>query len=122
MSNQISGYTIYLVLVVIIKFLFAFFALNYQYLAFGKGEEERKSNKKAQWYLYWKERTEFIFIFMMALLCMYLFSPFSKGKNIAIDEHTRILLFVYGIIIFVTADWKLFFHEAKWFKYIQKNM
>lgn len=117
---KISAYTLYLMAIILVKICFAFFAIYYQFLVFGKSEKERTKDKTAQWALYWKDRSEFVFIFMMAILCMYIFSPFNRGKNIVIDEHTRILLFVYGIIIFITADWNLFFHEAKWFKYVQR--
>jgi hypothetical protein len=37
-----------------------------------------------------------------------------------IDSETKILLYLFGIILLVTADWKDFFHETKWFQYLQQ--
>ena len=56
--------------------------------------------------------------YLIDQFCIFHYDDFEK--NIVIDEHTRILLFIYGIIILITADWNLFFHEAKWFKYVQR--
>ena len=46
----------------------------------------------------WKKMFEFIFIISLALICIIVFSPFY-GDVVFIDKSTRILLFLYGIII-----------------------
>ena len=57
---------------------------------------------------YWKGRIEFIFTILMSIVLIYLFYP--RNKNIpVIDSHTRLLLFLYGIITIFTANWEMFF-------------
>jgi hypothetical protein len=55
-----------------------------------------------------KHQVEFIFTIMMAILIIILFNPFYK-KEIVIDYKTRILLYLFGFLIIVTADWVKFF-------------
>ncbi len=109
--QNIGHYSIYIFCVYIVKILFAFFALYYTYLTFGQTDKEIEDNKDILWVKLWKDRTEIIFIFLMTLLLLYLFSPFHK-KNVHIDDaHTRTLLFVYTIVIFITMDWNFLIHK-----------
>jgi hypothetical protein len=55
-----------------------------------------------------KNQVEFIFTIMMAILIIILFSPFYKEK-IVIDYETRMLLYLFGFLIIITADWFKFF-------------
>ncbi len=63
--------------------------------------------------VYWKERTEFIFIASMAILLIYHFKP---GNNKPINRETSILFFIFGWITLITANWGLFFTESNWYK------
>jgi hypothetical protein len=74
-------------------------------------------NKVDLKFLYWKERTEFIFIFLMALLLIFIFNPRYDNKKF-ITKEMSLLFFLFGIILIITADWNLFFTEAKWYKAI----
>jgi hypothetical protein len=68
-------------------------------------------------FVYWKERTEFIFIACMSLLLIYHFNP----KNpVPVPKYTNILFFIFGCILLFTANWGLFFKEAKWHTLITK--
>jgi hypothetical protein len=58
--------------------------------------------------VFWKERVEFIFVFLMACLLIYLFFPSSK-KSVEISGAPRELLYLFGIVILVTAKWGEFF-------------
>ena len=71
--------------------------------------------------VYWKERFEFIFIILMSILLIYLFNP-RKGEMVMINGETKILLYLFGIVLLITAKWDEFFHEAKWFQYLQKSV
>jgi len=63
--------------------------------------------------LYWKERTEFIFIACMAVLLIYHFRP---SKTQPISRETSLLFFLFGWILLFTAKWNLFFTESPWYK------
>jgi hypothetical protein len=58
--------------------------------------------------VFWKERVEFIFVFLMACLLIYLFFP-SATKTVEISGAPRELLYLFGIVILVTAKWGEFF-------------
>jgi hypothetical protein len=83
-----------------------------------KGESDSDLDKKV---FYWKERFEFIFLLLMAILLIYLFSP-GKERNVIIDGETKVLLYLFGIVLLITAKWADFFREAKWFQYLQKSV
>ena len=92
-------------------------AVSHIYLK-SKGEEKSDLDKKV---LYWKERFEFIFIALMSILLIYLFNPRSN-KNITIDRETKILLYLFGFILLLTAKWDIFFKESHFFSRIQKSV
>jgi hypothetical protein len=80
---------------------------------------KKKSNTNLDKHiLYWKKRTEFIFVFLMSLLLIYLFNPYTY-KLAMINNETRLLLFAFGFLLIISADWNTFVHEAKWFKTLQ---
>ena len=70
--------------------------------------------------LYWKERTEFVFIASMAVLLIYHFHPRLSKKPIS--EETALLFFLFGWILLFTAKWQLFFTEAKWYKKLVSSL
>jgi len=70
--------------------------------------------------VYWKDRVEFIFTALMAVLLIILFNP-RNGKLLDITTEERILLFVFGWILLLTADWGLFIREANWSYLIYGN-
>jgi hypothetical protein len=73
-----------------------------------KKEKEEKEDAKL---VYWKERTEFIFVICMSLLLIYYFRP---GHMKPIDRETSLLFFLFGWILIITAKWSDFFASAKW--------
>jgi hypothetical protein len=64
--------------------------------------------------VYWKERTEFIFIVSVSVLLIYYHHPFVKVDPMSYE--TRLLFFMLGWILLVTAKWKSFVTEAPWFE------
>jgi hypothetical protein len=99
----------------IVKVLFVLCALARVYLEHKKGENNEELIGKIE---YWKDRFEFIFIAGMSLLLLYFFFP-RNNKPIVTTFETRFLFFVYGILVFINLDWKLFFSESKTFKFVQ---
>ena len=107
-------FDMYIILVIIIKVLFIITAITHLYYK-TKGEAGSKKDKEI---LYWKDRLEFIFIFLMSLLLIYLFNPRQQKPHI-INKETKILLYLFGFILLITAKWSAFFDEAKWFEHLQ---
>lgn len=106
-----SLFNVFITFIFIIKIIFVILAVWHSYLV-------KKGSPLAKNIGFWKDRMEFIFIFCMSIVCIYLFNP-SKIQ-VALDYETRFLLFVYGIIILITSNWKLFITQAGWFSTFQK--
>ena len=99
----------------IVKILFVLCALVRVYLEHKKGEKNEVLIGKVE---FWKDSFEFVFIAGMSLLLVYFFFP-RNNKPLVTTFETRFLFFVYGILVFIKLDWKLFFQESKTFKFIQ---
>jgi uncharacterized BrkB/YihY/UPF0761 family membrane protein len=110
-----EGFNKYVTFVFFFKILFVILAVLHLYYTI-KGKADSEKDKKI---VFWKERIEFVFIFLMSLMLMYLFYPRST-KPIIIDFETKLLLFVFGIIILIGAKWDIFFKESPVLKKIQK--
>ena len=104
----------YVTFVFLFKILFAILALLHLYFVI-KGKANTATDKKVE---YWKERVEFVFIALMSFMLMYLFYPRST-KPLIIDYETKLLLFIFGIIILIGAKWDIFIKESPIFKKIQ---
>lgn len=99
--------------IILIKIVFVISAVGHLILSHSTNVNAEKIDPKL---IYWKERTEFIFIISMAILLVYHFNPrFSKKP---ISEETSLLFFLFGWILIFTAKWSLFIHEAFWYKNI----
>jgi hypothetical protein len=110
-----SAWDSFVVFIIFVKICFVLFAALEVYYKV----EKKEGTAWAEWALYWKERLEFVFIISMAIVCIVLFNPISKG-TLVVDDHVRLLLFVYGFIILITSNWHTFFGELPpWFKSLQ---
>jgi hypothetical protein len=67
-------------------------------------------------FVYWKERTEFIFVITMALLLIYYFHPRFLSKPMS--RETKLLFFLFGWVLLITAKWNIFIKEAPWYEKI----
>ena len=105
----------YVIFVFFFKILFVILAVLHIYFIV-KVKTNYKTYKKI---VFWKERVEFIFIFLMSIMLMYMFYPRST-KPIIIDFETKLLLFIFGIIILIEAKWDVFIEESPDFKKLQK--
>jgi hypothetical protein len=102
-----NKYDMYVTAIFLIKIGFISMAIVHIYLKV-KGKEKTDLDKKI---LFWKERFEFIFIALMSFLLIYVFNP--RYDNIKlIDEETKILLYLFGFILLLTAKWEIFFKES----------
>ena len=100
-------YTTYISAIILLKVIFLFLAVAHLYNKV-KGKTNTPQDKKI---IYWKDRIEFIFIIMMSLLLMYLFNPRSS-KPLVLDSESKLLLYLFGFILLITAKWKTFFEES----------
>ena len=100
----------------IIKIVFILSAIGHLVLSHSSNPVLQKKDPE---FVYWKERTEFIFIVSMSVLLIYHFKP---GNNKPISEETALLFFLFGIILVLTAKWSLFIKEAPWYKRIVSSM
>ena len=107
-------YTLYIYLIFAIKIGFIAMAITHIYLKF-KGNDGSDLDKKIE---YWKDRFEFVFVFLMALLLIYLFNT-RRDRSVMIDRETKLLLFLFGFVLIITADWELFFRDSKFFKNVK---
>ena len=104
-------YNIFIILVIIIKIIFVIFAILTKYYKY-KLKYSNKSKlsyytKQYNFTNYWKEKLETIFMICMGFICIIIFNPFPRYKFIINDE-TRILLFLFGIITIFTTGLQLF--------------
>jgi hypothetical protein len=104
-----TGLDFYVFFLIIIKCIFVAAALGHLVLAHTDSSFDKYDEKL----LYWKERTEFIFIVSMSILLIYYFHPIIKSGTMS--SETKLL---FGWILLVTANWKIFITEAPWFQRI----
>jgi len=95
--------------IILIKIVFIISAFGHLIFSHSTNTKAKKIDSKL---LYWKERTEFIFIISMSILLIYHFNPRLSKKPIS--EETCLLFFLFGWILIFTAKWSLFFTEAPW--------
>ena len=105
---------IYINFIIFIKICFIISVITHIYLKNTKKEGSELDVKA----LYWREKLEFIFKALMAGLIIYLFNPKYNRENL-IDYETKILLYLFGFILLITAEWSAFFKESAWFKKLQ---
>ena len=109
-----NAFDSYIILIFVVKVCFIILSSYHVYLQ-AKGEGK---SKRAQSVLFWKERFEFIFIALMSILLVYLFSPRNNRIGL-IDNETKLLLYLFGFVLLMTADWRVFFGTSPAVKIIQ---
>jgi hypothetical protein len=58
-----------------------------------------------------KEQTEFIFIILTSMLLISIFYPRQNNLKY-INSHVKLLFYLFGWILIITANWNIFFHES----------
>jgi hypothetical protein len=101
-------FDIYVSLIILIKVIFILLAITHLYLKL-KHEDNSEFDKNL---IAWKEQVEFVFVLLMSLLLIYLFNP-RTDRHLTIDRETRVLFFLFGFILLITAKWKEFFEFVK---------
>ena len=60
---------------------------------------------------FWAERVSFLFEILIAFLLIYLFNP-RANRSANLDFETKMLLFILGFILLMSANWKTFIKET----------
>lgn len=110
-------FDIYIYIIFAVKVCFILMAITHVYLK-ATGKTESELNKTI---FYWKERIEFIFILLMSILLIFLFNPRKQNQEL-INKETKLLLYLFGFVLLITANWSIFITEAPWFKKFQTSI
>ena len=105
----------YIYTIFLLKIIFMILSITNIYLKVIYPGEETDLDKAV---VFWREATSFIFVFLMACLLIYLFFPL-RSKAVEINEETKLLLYIFGIVLLLTADWGEFFSESRDFIRVQ---
>jgi hypothetical protein len=105
----------YIDTIFLLKLIFMMLSLTHMYFNIKYPGEESDLDKKI---VFWKQRVEFIFVFLMACLLIYLFFP-ARTKFVEINGETKLLFFIFGVVLLVTAKWGEFFSESRDFIRVQ---
>jgi hypothetical protein len=57
----------------------------------------------------------------MSGLLIYVFNP-RVDRSILVDNETKVLLYLFGFILLITAKWELFFKESPLLKKFQHSV
>jgi len=101
----------FLFFIILIKIIFVGSAIGHLIFSHLHNDRAQQIDPKL---VYWKERTEFIFIVSMAILLIYQFHPRLSKKPI--NQETSLLFFLFGWVLLFTAKWSIFIKEAHWYK------
>jgi hypothetical protein len=112
-----SDINFFVFFIIFIKIVFILTAIGHVILTHlsKKTDTSNSIDSKLMW---WKERTEFIFIICMSVLLIYYFRP---GHLKPINNETALLFFLFGWILIITAKWSDFITEAKWYSAISQS-
>ena len=102
-----------------VKVVFFIAAIAYTLLThFGTQAQMDKWGVKLD---YIKERTEFIFKVSMSILLIIWFHPIidstmRNNQQVKLDAESRLLIFLFGWVMVLTANWKQFIQDTWWLK------
>lgn len=111
-----NNYTAFIYFLIFLKVIFILLAIVSVYLNL-EGKQNTTLDKNV---VFWKSRLEFIFVFFMSFLIMYLFNPLSKNM-VLITTETKVLLFLFAVILLITAKYKNFINQTRIFTLLQNS-
>ena len=104
-----TAYNLLIILIIMIKVIF----ILLKGLAFYNRVMGIKDTLFSTNVLFWADRVEFIYTFLMAILIIALFRNAVKDGVLCIyDKETIFLMYVFGFILLFTADWNEFISES----------
>lgn len=105
----------YIDTIFLLKLIFMMLSLTHMYFNIKYPGENSDLDKQV---VFWRETTSFIFVFLMACLLIYLFFP-ARTKVVEINGETKLLFFIFGVVLLVTANWGEFISESRDFIRVQ---
>ena len=110
-------YNRFIKVLIVLKVIFIILALIH-FLYVIKGSSNSTIDTKVE---YWKSRIEFIFTILMSVLIMYLFYP-RREKIMILNHDTKLLLFLFGAVLIITARWGDFIDTSRWVGELQDSL
>jgi hypothetical protein len=110
-----GAYTIYINFIILLKLIFVCLAITHLYLKI----KHRTDSDLDKQIIYYKERAEIIFVALMSGLLIFLFNPIIDNRTNFLNKETKLILYLFGIVLLITANWGIFFEESEYFKRIQ---
>jgi len=109
--RKISLLRSYIILLLIIKMFFVFLLLNSFIIKhlLKQSPNNKTYQKSLEVNNRIKSQIEFIFNIAMALLMIIVFNP-RQEKHLKIDSETRLLFYLFGYLLIISADWGSFIH------------
>jgi uncharacterized membrane protein len=101
-----TPYLFFLLFIIIDKVAFILVALYYHYVK----KKDPSDTKKQTTLFVLKEQLEFVFIVCMSIVLVLNFNPWID--TVVIDKETKLLLFIYGILIILTSKYSTFMSES----------
>ena len=95
-------------IIILLKIIFIILLITQFYFKY----KEPNNTKRLNNLKLWRKQIEFIFIFSMSLLLIYLFNP-RINRLYMVDTETRLLLYLFGCILIISADWEKFLNDSK---------
>ena len=109
-----NNFELYIYLIIFIKICFITLAIAHEYLK----RTNKSGSELDEKVLYWKGKIELLFKASMSFLLIYLFNPRYSRENL-INYETKLLLFLFGFILLITANWNAILEESLWFQKLQ---
>ena len=92
--------------IIFVKFLFLLTAVGHVLLS-----HSRQKNAQIMEYdekiVGWKSKFEFTFVILMSCLLIFIFTPWANNYDIYMTSKIRLLFYLLGFILIITADWGL---------------
>lgn len=92
-------------IIICLKIIFIASTLLHKYVSHNKKSNLKKYDDKL---VYLRDLSEFIFVVLMCLILIFVFHP-RQEHNKYLNKEMRFLIYLFGWIILLTADWSEFF-------------
>lgn len=109
LAIKISLLRAFIIVTILVKFSFLFFVIREFFIKnlIKKNPNDKKYKESLEINDRFKHQLEFIFTILMASLLIILFNPINR-KHIILDNEAKTLLYLFGFLLIITADWAQF--------------
>jgi len=109
--NKMRFFKSFIILTILVKLSFIFLVFRSIYLKHLIKKYPEDLNYRESLFINdrLKHQLEFIFTILMAFILVIVFNPYKK-ENILLNYEVRTLLYLFGFLLIITADWGNFFN------------